>query len=90
MMKKIIVLIVLLPCLAIAGDLSRADSVLVKKHEKKDPKDEQTMNGRRKEHIYLIIKIPIAIFTNPYTYLIQTIRTSKEPKKWALLRVGIS
>jgi murein L,D-transpeptidase YafK len=35
MMKKIIVLIVLLPCLAIAGDLSKADSVLVKKHEKR-------------------------------------------------------
>jgi murein L,D-transpeptidase YafK len=34
-MKKIIILIILLPCLAIAGDLPKADSVLVKKHEKR-------------------------------------------------------
>jgi murein L,D-transpeptidase YafK len=35
MIKKIIILIILLPCLAIAGDLLKADSVLVKKHEKR-------------------------------------------------------
>ena len=34
MLKKIIILIILLPWLAIAGDLQKADSVLVKKHEK--------------------------------------------------------
>ena len=35
MIKKIIILIILLPCLALAGDLLKADSVLVKKHEKR-------------------------------------------------------
>jgi len=34
MIKKIIILIIFLPWLAIAGDLLKADSVLVKKHEK--------------------------------------------------------
>ena len=34
MLKKIIILIILLPWLANAGDLQKADSVLVKKHEK--------------------------------------------------------
>jgi len=56
----------------------------------KDPKEKREMNGRLKEHTNWIIKIPIAISTNPYTYLIQTIRTSKEPKNWAFLRVEIS
>jgi murein L,D-transpeptidase YafK len=35
MIKKIVILIVLVPCMAIAGDLPKADSVLVKKHEKR-------------------------------------------------------
>jgi len=35
MIKKIIILIILVPCLAIAGDLTKADCVLVKKHEKR-------------------------------------------------------
>ena len=35
MLKKIIILIILLPWLAVAGDFLKADSVLVKKHEKR-------------------------------------------------------
>jgi murein L,D-transpeptidase YafK len=35
MIKKIIILILLLPGIAFAGDLLKADSVLVKKHEKR-------------------------------------------------------
>jgi len=35
MVKKIIILLILLPWLAIAGDLLKADAVLVKKHEKR-------------------------------------------------------
>ena len=35
MIKKIIILIILLPCLVIAGELPKADCVLVKKHEKR-------------------------------------------------------
>jgi len=35
MIKRIIILTILLPWLAIAGDLLKADSVLVKKHEKR-------------------------------------------------------
>lgn len=35
MIKKIIILVALLPCMAMAGDLPKADFVLVKKHEKR-------------------------------------------------------
>lgn len=35
MIKKIIILIALLPCTALSGDIPKADYVLVKKHEKR-------------------------------------------------------